>query len=87
MKTSAANSDLTESQFTPRRLDMSKYRNSIFETMEAPNDGDYLQLQHLQSEVKNEHSVQHNARNDSSTPLPPTFTTVQLSNEDAEITY
>ena len=86
-KTSVANSDLTESQFTPRLADMSKYRNSILEAIEAPTDGDYLQLQYLQSVAEKEQSVNHDAGNDSSTPVPPTFTTVQLSNDDTKTAY
>ena len=86
-KTSAANSDQTESQFAPRLVDMSKYHNSIFEVMEVPTDGDYLQLQCLQSVAENEQSVKHDAGNNSSTPVLPTFTTILLSNLDTETTY
>ena len=80
--TSAANSDLTNSQFAPQYIDPIKYRNSIFEVMEAPTDDDYLRLQYLQSVAENERSVKHDAENDSSTPITPTVTTVQLSNLD-----
>ena len=80
--TSAANSNLPEPPVALRHLDMSKYRNSIFETMEAPTDDDYLQLQ--QSVAKNEHSGKYS---DSSTSVPPTSTTVQLSDENSQTTY
>jgi hypothetical protein len=77
-ETSATNSNLTEPQLALNHLDMSKYRNSIFETLEQPTDGDYLQQQ---SEDNNEQSVKHSDYSN------PTFTTVQLSNEDTKISY
>ena len=83
-RTSATNSNLTEPQGALNYLDMSKYRNSIFETMEQLSEGDYLQLQQQQSEVKNEQSLNHSH---CSTPALPTSTTVQLSNKDTETTY
>ena len=83
-RTLTTNSNPTEPQVALNYLDMSKYRNSIFETMEQPTDGEYLQLQQ-QSEVKNEQSLNHSH---CSTPVPPvTSTIVQLSNEDTETTY
>ena len=84
----AVNSDIIEPSLVPELFDMSKYRNSIFEAIEAPTESDYLQLQQLQSVSEQEQSTEQVVvGKDSSTPVKPTYSTVELSNEDIEASY